>query len=535
MKKTLQLVWNGYRYFPYEREFARREVKALMGTPGSDIDGGLLIEVKDADAAYSKLRRLTYFRHVILPDGSIFIPDQVKLEESILPRSRRLPHPATKQSTRYSGHGLHEYRGKFNPQVVRAIGNMLNLQDSAWVLDPFCGSGTTLLECAHSGWNAVGIDLNPLGIFISNSKIIAAHTRPEELSKTAQIISDNLKIRIETLNPEHEWSEAENELLAGAKWAEVLPNFDYLLRWFPRPVLAQIAAIVSEIDRSAAPSIKPVYLTVLSDVLRDVSYQDPGDLRIRRRKNPGPNYPALPLFLERLKRNIKSVINANSAIELCKSNQAAFVADSRLPLTWIENECPDMKGRLFDAVITSPPYATALPYIDTQRLSLSLLGLVSSKKLMGLDRQMIGTREILDAKRREVDSQIKADGFTFLGESTTALCRQMVAMVSSSDGFRRRNMPALIYGYYQDMAMVLHRIKEVLKPNGTFALIVGSNKTVLGGDPVIIDTPSLLADIASSNGWEVSDIVKLDTYQRYNIHQKNSIKNESLILLKKRG
>jgi len=506
-----------------------------MGTSATDVDGGLLIEVEESDAVYAKLRRLTYFRHVILPDGHVFVPDQAKLEESIPPSLGRLPLPTAKQSTRYSGHGLHEYRGKFNPQVVRAIGNMLNLSDSAWVVDPFCGSGTTLLECAHSGWNAVGIDLNPLGIFISNSKIIAAHAQPEDLGRTTQTMSDNLMARIESLNPEREWSEAEEELLAGARWKDVLPNFEYLLRWFPRSVLSQISAIISEINRSAAPSIKPVFLAVLSDILRDVSYQDPGDLRIRRRKSPKSNHPAISLFLERLRRNIESVTNANGAIESYETDQFAFVADSRLPFTWILKKCPSMKGQLFDAAITSPPYATALPYIDTQRLSLSLLGLVSSDSIMELDRQMIGTREILNSKRRELDSQIIDSECTSLGVSVTSLCKQMVGMVSSSDGFRRRNMPALIYSYFQDMAKVLSNVKGMLKPSGIFAIIVGSNKTVLGGNSITIDTPKLLAEMASSNGWEVADIIELNTYQRYDVHQRNSIKTESLVLLKKLG
>src|SRR5205814_1650952 len=71
------------------------------------------------------------------------------------------------QPTRYSAHGLHDFRGKFNPQIVRAIGNLLALDEGACVLDPFCGSGTTLLEGAHIGWNVAGVDLNPLVVLIS--------------------------------------------------------------------------------------------------------------------------------------------------------------------------------------------------------------------------------------------------------------------------------------------------------------------------------------------------------------------------------
>ena len=532
MKKTLRLAWNGYRYFAYERDFARREVKALIGTPTTDVDGGLLIEADDVNSFYPKLHRLTYFRQVVLPDGSILVPDQAILEKSNGPSLKS--HPVTtRQSTRYSAHGLHEYRGKFNPQVVRAIGNMLNLSEGAWVLDPFCGSGTTLLECAHSGWNAVGIDLNPLGVFISNAKIVASHASPEELSSVTEGLTERLRARIGTLDPEREWSEPEKELLAGGKWTEALPNFDYLSAWFPRSVLAQIVAIISEINVSVPASMRAIFLVVASDILRDVSYQDPGDLRIRRRKNPHANYPAISIYLERLRRKIKAVTSAYNVIDPYDSEQAAFVGDSRLSLEWIKGRCPNMSPPLFDAAITSPPYATALPYIDTQRLSLCLLGLASSDNIMRLDRRMMGTREMLDSKRRELDSQINDAECVSLGKSATSLCKRMIETVSSSDGFRRRNMPALIYSYFQDMALALCNVKEMLKPSGIFALIVGSNRTILGGNSITIDTPRLLADTASSHGWEVAEIIELNTYQRYDVHQRNSIKTESLVLLKK--
>ena len=113
------------------------------------------------------------------------------------------------------------------------------------------------------------------------------------------------------------------------------------------------------------------------------------------------------------------------------------------------------------------------------------------------------------------------------------ICANNVKCRSPSDGFRRRNMPALIYGYFCDMAEVLKNVRQSLKPSGIFALIVGPNKTTLGGEPIIVDTPKLLADTATLHGWCIADIIELNTYQRFDIHQRNSIKTESLVLLKR--
>ena len=239
MTETLKLIWNGYRYLPYEREFARREVEALTGNKATEIPGGIAISAENITTYCSQLHRLTYFRYILLPDGTRLIPDQVRLEESHGANHEQDSLPLmTKQSTRYSAHGLHQYRGKFNPQVVRAIGNILNLPVGAWVLDPFCGSGTTLLECNHIGWNAIGIDLNPLGVLISNSKILALQTPPELLRAEATRLSERLRKGSGTLTVEG-WTESEVELLVGCHWTKQLPNFSYLAVWFPKLLLAK--------------------------------------------------------------------------------------------------------------------------------------------------------------------------------------------------------------------------------------------------------------------------------------------------------
>src|ERR1051326_3361511 len=168
---NLHLLWQNYRYFPYERELARREVHAMMGQRPSEDKAGLVV---NAHPGWPSLaRRTTYFREVLGDGGQKVIPLQAQLEAvtngSTIPSNSNLTALPTRarQSTRYSGHGLHEYRGKFNPQVVRAISNILGLKPGDWLFDPFCGSGTALLESLHLEMNAVGIDLNPLAVEIT--------------------------------------------------------------------------------------------------------------------------------------------------------------------------------------------------------------------------------------------------------------------------------------------------------------------------------------------------------------------------------
>ena len=86
-----------------------------------------------------------------------------------------------KRCLRYATHGLHEYRGKFFPQLVRALMNIARLPENAVVLDPMCGSGTTLVEARLSGRKGYGLDMNPLSVFITDVKCRALTLKPAAL------------------------------------------------------------------------------------------------------------------------------------------------------------------------------------------------------------------------------------------------------------------------------------------------------------------------------------------------------------------
>ena len=69
----------------------------------------------------------------------------------------------------YLTHGFDFYRGSFHGQMIRGLINYCNLKGDSIILDPFCGSGTTLVESSLLGFNSIGIDINPIACL--NSKI----------------------------------------------------------------------------------------------------------------------------------------------------------------------------------------------------------------------------------------------------------------------------------------------------------------------------------------------------------------------------
>lgn len=529
MNDWIKFYWPSYRLFPYERRLAKREVRVLLGEEPRSCSEGLRIPAR---AVNGMLERLTYFDRVSVA-GGVRTPLQTRLERTAVNGRGIAPPPtgsprAARQRTRYSAHGLHEYRGKFNPQIVRAIGNLLGLPFDAWVLDPFCGSGTTLLECAHIGWNAVGFDLNPLAVFIARTKVAALKLASDALEGEAARLG-GLLLRVSTdLDFNRAFGRAESRRLAAETRA---PNHQYLERWFTPSVLLQLERIDQEARRLRQAVVTDLARLVLSDLLRAVSLQDPGDLRIRRRKDAKVNYPVIPLFLSALKGRVQAILAARAVLERVSGLHLVAQADARLPLS--EQLPAGTVRKKFDGAITSPPYATALPYIDTQRLSLAFLGLAGENELAALERELIGNREIDKRERAEDEARILAKTDA-LPPSVTRLCRTTLSLVhKSTDGFRRQNMPALLYRYFSDMARVFANVRSLVRPGGYFALVVGSNRTTLGGHAVTIDTPRLLKTIAEHAGWRPVELMRLDAYQRYDVHQKNSIRAEKLLLLQR--
>jgi Putative RNA methylase family UPF0020 len=517
------LRWHQYRYFPYERSFALAEVRELFGVDEiEEARDALLIPASAVTTAAAE--RLTYFSSVQLPDGTEIVPYQARLEGTTQPAC------AKRQATRYSAHGLHEYKGKFNPQIVRAIGNRLGLKGTANVLDPFSGSGTTILEAAHAGWNATGIDRNPLAVMIANAKIRSLHMADGRLSAKARSIS---KVLMESISVLERGVPSGKTLDAhlGASWRNEISGFEYLQAWFSPPVLAQIAVIRRTL-RETLDDIEDrrIFEVIVSDQLRDCSLQEPADLRIRRRTEPSSNYTLITKTLSAMADRTERIVKARRVIGEIDGVQRAVLGDARADIVDLDGVNHDA----FDAIICSPPYATALPYIDTQRLSLVALDLIDPSELKGTEANLVGAREIGTGERRNLESEILSTAKESLPVEIAQMCRDMLGSSrKAGNGFRRRNTPALVYRYFRDMASVFDSILPVLRAGATAAFVVGANRTTLGGEEYCINTPMLLASIAERCGFVGLGCERMDTYQRYDLHQRNSINDEMLVLVQR--
>lgn len=419
---------------------------------------------------------------------------------------------------RYGTHGLHEYRGKFFPQLVKSLINISGLQQGAVVADPMCGSGTTAVEALLAGCHAVGLDRNPLSRFVAQTKCAVLSSDPDTL------ITSYERVRARLLSPR---SKSNDKM----RYFNSLPESDqrYLNAWFSVQVLADLDSVAQQINQIQDVSVRDFMWVALSNIIRRVSWQKEDDLRVRKEVRLDEEIDPIREYLEELGRSVRvlaAFIYQTPGVRLGRFDIRDGDARS------LDSELPERVGKI-DAVITSPPYATALPYLDTDRLSLCYLGLLSRPMHRPRDLEMIGNREISDRQRSHYLQEFRRHKEQFPGSITDLIETVDRRNSNCSVGFRRRNLPALLAKYFMDMKRVLTGISRLLKPQGAAYLVVGSNHTIAGGERVHIDTPSLLANIATDIGFRLESRLPMEMLVSRDIFRKNAGESEEILFLRK--
>lgn len=262
-------------------------------------------------------------------------------------------------------HPFHTYPARMHPATTRALVELFcdRAPADALVVDPFCGSGTTLVEARALGVDAIGIDLNPLAVLIARAKTWTEGLRRITAMKKlgGAIAGDVLAAGRAARRADHESSPLRR-----------IEGFDphardrRLARWFLPHVRRELEAIAARIDavRADDAELADVLTAALSAVLYKVSSRtsDTDPTWVDRQIGRGS---ATRLFAQRVE------LLAAGLLDLGRTRgptPRVIEADAR---RLGEHVAPASAW----AVITSPPYAGTYDYAEHQRLRFDFLGL----------------------------------------------------------------------------------------------------------------------------------------------------------------
>ncbi len=277
------------------------------------------------------LKKTAYIKSVNSKLTSHFKANTFKQSFEILSRSTRTKNYFENGlfSTGYATHSLFPYRGKFHPQLIKSILNIIGIKNGNLVLDPMCGSGTTNIEASLLGINSVAVDISPFCRLMTKTKYESLKSNNEELQK---LITKKDKL-FSFFSTKKKYDSKKNSQLF-----ENEPNY-YL-------TLLAFLDSMGYFNRTKSSSHKELFNKVLERYIYTVL-----------------NYLENPFYD---KKNIGEVIvsKESTAISL-----------------HYEDNC-------FDGIITSPPYSFAIDYASNDKDQLEYLGLDTEK----LKEKMIGLR-----------------------------------------------------------------------------------------------------------------------------------------------
>ncbi|MBS1502591.1 MAG: MerR family DNA-binding transcriptional regulator [Bacteroidetes bacterium] len=245
--------------------------------------------------------------------------------------------------TGYLTHSVHPYPAKFIPQIPRTlIRELASTGDT--VLDPFCGSGTTLVEAVRMECNAVGIDANPLACMISRAKttkldengVIHLQALYDEIMQTAQnTFADDAPLFKDTL------------ISVNIDPDSIFPG---VADWFEQDVINELAFIRSKCRQLISAELRDIALSAFSSIIVTVSKQD-SDTRYVRREKKIKRGDCLRLFCKSLKDFIRRSMELSE--EVTEKNTVIVYEASILHPPLLSN---------IDLVVCSPPYPNAYSY-----------------------------------------------------------------------------------------------------------------------------------------------------------------------------
>lgn len=516
-KVSLILQEPSYKLWQYEEELFLREVKTIFGEEPiklKDKKWSLEIDCYDLD----KVKRLTFIHRFDAEDVFEDYTWQYFLEKS---DSEDIN--SSRRESKYLTHGIHDYKGKYYPQLCKSLLNLAGVKSGSSILDPFGGSGTTALEGTLNGYKVYSCDMNPLAVKIQKAKIDVLELNPT-------ILLDALKSFLFSMG-------SFNNSQTYTFLFEVLPQSAHqeLESWFPQRVLNKLSFILEKIHKIPDGRISNLLKVVLSNIIREVSQQDPSDLRIRRRSEQLVDAPVIELFTNQLQTQLRKLECFLNSIENCP-----FIFQK--PTIW-EGDSRDfnsfsklgLKEGSIDAIVTSPPYATALPYIDTNRLSLLvLMGLTSSLR-SPIEEELVGTREIKKTNKNTIESRITNGDFSNIISPYAKDIIEVIHELNNTNnvGFRRKNMASLLYKYFSDMTYVLSNLNRLLKPNGSVFLVIGNNVTSSGETKINIETTRMLVETGEYLGWSLQEEIPITVTSENLKHISNTIKQNSILWFKK--
>lgn len=355
-----------------------------------------------------------------------FLEGKLEVDKSWAYTDRKL------YNTSHLTHNYYSYPAKFIPQIASRL-ILENSLEGDIIIDPFMGSGTTIVEAILNNRNVIGCDVNYIAYLVAKSKITAIN------DSLLQKEINQLKIDLEyRLNGKYEYYLK--------KSLKLIPQNERLDYWFKKPQKEILSVIFSRIQEIKNESVKNFINVAFSQILKSSSIWLQSSVKPQRDYNKKDNN-VFELFMKRIKlmskrnKDFFEIVNDKNNLEN-HIKADVYNCDARsIP-------CGDEIATL---IVTSPPYVTSYEYADLHQLP--SLWFDEINDLKSFRNKFIGSVFKTEENNIDVYSMTAKDIINKLGKS------------KKSKEIRK---------YYFEMYECFCEMKRVLKPNGKVCIVIGN-------------------------------------------------------------
>lgn len=367
----------------------------------------------------------------------------------------------------YFTHGFFKYPCKFIPHIPRwAVSKYTHEGDL--VLDPFAGSGTTLVEAVLHKRNALGIDFDKLSQLLCRSKTKNLTNRQIEYLKRF-----------------------EQKLFSNKDKNSFKPDLHNINHWFPKNSIAELSNLRQKINKvyiqSKDETIYNFLLVCFASIIKKCSYAD--------------DISPKPYVSTRFKKTPSSVKEAfHKTLDSYLRHVANYKVKKLGKSYIISEDARKIKTHKYDKevslAITSPPYINAFDYVRSLRLENAWLGFYGDSNIMTMKKKQVGT-EI-------VSSEIYKKEIPRTGNRKLDIILKQIY-----DKDRRR--AHVVNQFFKDMIKNIGEVKRLLKDCAHYVIVVG-NSRIRG---IVVPTHEILIDIAKQEGFKLDNLFSYIIKNRY--------------------
>ena len=366
-------------------------------------------------------------------------------------------------------HRWFKYREGYSAELVRRIINNADISPKEYyILDPFCGSGTTMVVASSLGFSSIGIDVNPLSAFIT--KLKNTHFKREDVAKIEKEIN-SLKISDIYFKTD---------------------KYNDIAKYFNEDNFYSLLKIKNFIDSINDSKIKTFFLGAFLCIIEACSNRkrDGNGLKTQHTKIKDP----IQYFKEKAEDMLSDIKGYSIPDEVCTDS----IADNSAYLYKHILNKNKRENKQLGLIIFSPPYANSFDYFESYKLELVFCDFAEN------------IAKINNYRHDAVRSFVKNSNFSIknndiyinmLAEEIKNAIPEKEILTGKRDS-RTRKVPAMIKGYFSDMQDIMQECSLSL-PKGKRCYIVVDQSSYLGK---IVPTDLLFGYIAEKCGFKVIEI-----------------------------